>query len=103
MAELVGSDLAFRALVVLSACGPLTLVAVAYQRATVKFCGSADLRVPLWGLPGMFLAFTAYMYFWGLPSSARALARMTRGDGSWAKTARDPVSLTTDRPEAVFA
>lgn len=103
VARTVDHDVAFRLVAALSACGPLTLVAVAYQRATVRFCGSSDLRVPWWGLPGLFLAFTAYMYFWGLPSSARAFARMSTGDGSWAKTARDPVVVNADRPEAVFA
>jgi hypothetical protein len=39
----------------------------------------------------MFLAFTAYTYFWGIPSTLRALARMGLRRDSWTKTERDPV------------
>ena len=102
LAELVGSELVFRVLVVLGACGPLALVALAYQRATVRFRGQ-DMRFPLWALPGMLLAFTAYMYFWGVPSSARAFARMTIGADGWAKTARDPVAVNLDAREPALA
>ena len=47
----------------------------------------------------MFVAFTAYTYFWGLPSSARAFARLTKRDEGWTKTARDPVAVLPERPE----
>jgi cellulose synthase/poly-beta-1,6-N-acetylglucosamine synthase-like glycosyltransferase len=103
LARLVGNELVFRVLVLAAASGPLALVALAYQRAAVRFRG-ADARLPLWAIPGMFLAFTAYMYFWGLPSSFRAFARMTVGAEGWAKTARDPVAIpTNDQTEPVFA
>jgi cellulose synthase/poly-beta-1,6-N-acetylglucosamine synthase-like glycosyltransferase len=97
LAQLVGNDVAFRALTRVAAAGPLSLVAVAYQRATVAFAGTDDVRLPLWALPGTFLAFTAYMYFWGLPSSARAFVRMSFGEESWAKTARDPLQVIEPR------
>lgn len=103
MAKLIGDDTAFRVFVVLASSGPLALIGLAYQRAAVSFGGSGDLRLPVWSLPGMFLAFTAYTYFWGLPCTARALARMTRREDGWAKTARDPVTAPSTTPEPTFA
>jgi hypothetical protein len=57
------------------------------------------MRLPVWSLPGMFVAFTAYTYFWGLPSTARAFARLTMRADGWTKTARDPVAVLSERPE----
>jgi cellulose synthase/poly-beta-1,6-N-acetylglucosamine synthase-like glycosyltransferase len=103
LADLVGNDVIFRAVVLLASAGPLALVALAYQRTAVAFAGTDEERLPVWALPGMFLAFAAYMYFWGLPSSARAFKRMTVREDGWAKTARDPVAGFLDTPEVVPA
>jgi hypothetical protein len=88
----VNADLLYRTLVVILACGPLTLLSVAYQRSAVRFQGSPDLRLPLWALPGMLLMYTAYTYFWGVPCSVRAFVRIALRRTGWAKTPRDPVA-----------
>ncbi len=91
-ASLLGSDIAYRACVLVAACGPLGMLGVAYQRAAVDYQASLRRRLPWWSLPGVFLLFTVYVYFWGLPSTFRAFARLMLRRGSWAKTAREPLS-----------
>lgn len=92
LANLLGSDIAYRACVLVAACGPLGMLGVAYQRAAVDYQASLRRRLPWWSLPGVFLLFTVYVYFWGLPSTFRAFARLILRRGSWAKTAREPLS-----------
>lgn len=92
LAAALDADALYRLLVVVLACGPLTLLSVAYQRSAVRFQGSPDLRLPLWALPGMLLIYTAYTYFWGVPCSLRAFGRLALRRTGWAKTSRDPIA-----------
>jgi cellulose synthase/poly-beta-1,6-N-acetylglucosamine synthase-like glycosyltransferase len=92
LATLVGSDAVYRLFVLAAACGPLGMLGVAYQRAAVDYQASLRRRLPLWSLPGVYLLFTLYVYFWGLPSTFRAFGRIASRRDSWAKTARDPLS-----------
>ena len=99
LADLLNADLLYRMLVVVLACGPLTLLSVAYQRSAVRFQGSAELRLPLWALPGMLLVYTMYTYFWGVPCSLRAFGRLALRRTGWAKTSRDPIAFAaTEAP-----
>jgi 1,2-diacylglycerol 3-beta-glucosyltransferase len=99
LAGWIDQEVVYRASVVLLACGPLVFLSVAYQRAAVRFQGSAELRLPVWSLPGMLLVYTGYTYFWGLPCSLRAFARLALGRRGWTKTARDPVAMPAAGPE----
>jgi cellulose synthase/poly-beta-1,6-N-acetylglucosamine synthase-like glycosyltransferase len=92
LADLLNADLLYRTLVVILACGPLTLLSIAYQRSAVRFQGSAELRLPLWALPGMLLVYTMYTYFWGVPCSLRAFGRLALHRDGWTKTSRDPIA-----------
>jgi len=92
LARLIGNDTLYRACVLVTACGPLGMLGLAYQRAAVDYQASLRRRLPWWSLPGVFLLFTVYVYFWGLPSTARAFVRLALGRGAWAKTAREPLS-----------
>jgi 1,2-diacylglycerol 3-beta-glucosyltransferase len=93
LADLLNADLLYRTLVVILACGPLTLLSIAYQRSAVRFQGSPELRLPLWSLPGMLLVYTMYTYFWGVPCSLRAFGRLALRRNGWAKTSRDPITV----------
>ncbi|HEX8958382.1 MAG TPA: glycosyltransferase, partial [Solirubrobacterales bacterium] len=54
---------------------PVLGFALTYQRF-------ARRPLPLWALPGCLLLFAVYNYFWGVPASLRALARIAlRRDG----------------------
>ncbi|MGI8411710.1 MAG: glycosyltransferase family 2 protein [Solirubrobacteraceae bacterium] len=64
---------------------PLLAFAVTYQRFSA-------LRLPVWALPGVFAVFAMYGYFWAVPASLRALARLAVGRGAWVKTPRQPIS-----------
>lgn len=92
IADVLDNDTLYRLTVVALACGPLTLLSLVYQRAAVRYQGSPQLRLPLWSLPGMLLAYTSYTYFWGIPCSLRALGRLVTRRTNWAKTARDPIA-----------
>jgi 1,2-diacylglycerol 3-beta-glucosyltransferase len=100
LARLLDADVVYRTLVVILACGPLTLLSVAYQRSAVRFQGSAELRLPMWSLPGMLLMYTLYTYFWGLPCSLWAFGRLALRRTGWAKTSRDPIAVA-EAPIAV--
>lgn len=91
LASLLGNDTAYRACVLAAACGPLGMLGVAYQRAAIDYQASLRRRLPWWSLPGVFMLFTFYVYFWGLPSTFRAFVRIALRRGSWAKTAREPL------------
>jgi 1,2-diacylglycerol 3-beta-glucosyltransferase len=95
IAEVLDNDTLYRLSVVALACGPLTLLSLAYQRAAVRYQGSPQLRLPLWSLPGMLLVYTSYTYLWGIPCSLRAFARLITRRTNWAKTARDPIAAKT--------
>lgn len=73
--------------------GPLVAFAITYQRFAAQ-------RLPWWGVPGAFVLFAFYGYFWAVPSSLRALARIVLGRGSWAKTPRVAVSAQVLAAEA---
>jgi hypothetical protein len=83
--------------------GPLSLLGLAYQRSAVAYQGSRRSRLPLWAMPGMLVAFTAYTYLWGVPSTVAAFVRMARGRDSWAKTERDPLLLEAPAEPAAVA
>ncbi len=92
VAQLFGSDTVYRIVVLCAACGPLGMLGLAYQRAAIDYQASLRRRLPWWSIPGVFLLFTFYVYFWGLPSTFRAFARIVLRRDAWAKTARDPLS-----------
>lgn len=105
LANLVGNDTVYRACVLIAACGPLGMLGLAYQRAAVDYQASLRRRLPWWSLPGVFFLFTLYVYCWGLPSTFRAFGRLALGRGSWAKTAREPLSAqhAAAEPQAAVA
>jgi 1,2-diacylglycerol 3-beta-glucosyltransferase len=98
VAKLVGADVLYRLCVLVAICGPLGMLGIAYQKAAVDYQASARRRLPWWSVPGVFLSFTFYVYFWGLPSTFRAFGRLALGRGSWAKTAREPLSPAELKP-----
>jgi len=93
-AALLGQRAGFpRALTLVLSFGPLGAFAITYQRFAAK-------PLPWWGLPGAFALFALYGYFWAVPASVRALARIASGRGSWVKTPRVAVSAHVLAAEA---
>jgi cellulose synthase/poly-beta-1,6-N-acetylglucosamine synthase-like glycosyltransferase len=92
IATVLPGESVYRLFVLLMACGPLSFLGIAYQRSAIAYDSYGRSRLPLWSLPGMFLAFTLYTYFWGVPSTVRAFARILLRRDAWAKTPRDAVA-----------
>lgn len=89
----IGSDHLRRVATLVLSFGPLCAFALTYQRFAAH-------RIPWWGLPGTFALFAVYGYFWAVPASVRALARMVARRGSWVKTPRVVVSAHALASEA---
>jgi hypothetical protein len=73
--------------------GPLAAFALTYQRFAAH-------PIPWWGVPGAFVLFALYGYFWAVPASIRALLRIGSGRGSWVKTPRVAVTAQALAAEA---
>lgn len=84
----IGDESLRRVVTLVLSFGPLAAFALTYQRFAAH-------RIPWWGVPGVFGLFALYGYFWAVPASIRALARIAAGRGSWVKTPRVAVTAHT--------
>ena len=89
----IGDGQLYRAVTLGLSFAPLVAFAVTYQRF------AAD-PLPGWALPGLFLAFAVYGYFWAVPATLRAWGRTLLRRGSWVKTPRVVISADDLRAEA---
>jgi 1,2-diacylglycerol 3-beta-glucosyltransferase len=92
IATVLPGEAVYRFVVLIMACGPLSVLGLAYQRSAIAYDSYGRSRLPIWSLPGIFLVFALYTYFWGVPSTFRAFARILLRRDAWAKTPRDAVA-----------
>jgi cellulose synthase/poly-beta-1,6-N-acetylglucosamine synthase-like glycosyltransferase len=85
---------AYRIIILGLSLGPLLAFAVTYQRR-------APDPLPAWALPGMFVVFACYGYFWAVPASVRALSRIAMRRDGWVKTPRTAVHASDVANDAI--
>jgi 1,2-diacylglycerol 3-beta-glucosyltransferase len=83
----IEDDRLYRAITLTLSVGPLCAFALTYQRFAYR-------PLPLWAVPGVLMMLAAYGYFWAVPASLRALARMAVRRDGWAKTPRTAIGTS---------